>query len=386
MTASYVALVRLKPARRLLYALAAATFSFGMLSLTLLLTVERSTGSYRTGGFAVAAFALAAGLSAPIRGRLVDRRGARIWLPGLACGYATSLLALDLLAYEGGPPWALVLLAGTCGLSAPPLFASARALWRYVVEPQYIRRGYAMMSLVYDVGQIAGPVVASLFFLVSTWAGAIVCSAFGVAGALLSLPARAGAEKAIEPHPMPSLRESRALLGLLSVSVVFGASQGVVQVAVPVAAGRWGHPALAGPVLAAFAAGSVLGALWYGARRWQLPVFSRFLRAVLLFGALLVPAAFAQNAAELATILFFAGLTFGPATVAIFETLDVIAPGTGAEALTWVTSAEAAGSAGGSAAAGVLGTSSGVAAPFGFASVAMISAAGLAMLLRKGRQ
>jgi MFS family permease len=386
MTASYVALVRLKPARRLLYALATATFSFGMLSLTLLLTVERSTGSYRTGGFAVAAFALAAGASAPFRGRLIDRGGARLWLPALASGYAISLLALDLVAHTGGPPWALVLLAGASGLSAPPLFASARALWRYVVDLEYIRRGYATMSLIYDVGQIAGPVVASLLFLVSTWAGAVVCSAFGVAGALLSLPAREGARTPIEPRPMPLLRESRALVGLLAVSVVFGASQGVVQVAVPVAAGRWGHPALAGPILAAFAAGSVLGALWYGARRWQLPVLGRFLRAVLVFGALLVPAAFAGNAAELAAILFLAGLSFGPATVAIFESLDVIAPGSGAEALTWVTSAEAAGSAGGSAAAGVLGTNSGVAAPFGLGSAAVISAAGIALILRRGRR
>ncbi len=386
MAASYVALVRLKPARRLLYALAAATFSFGMLSLTILLTVERSTGSYRTGGFAVAAFALAAGTSAPFRGRLIDRGGARVWLPGLALGYATSLLALDLVAHGGGPAWSLVLLAGTSGLSAPPLFASARALWRYVVDPEYIRRGYALMSLIYDVGQIAGPVVASLLFLVSTWAGAVVCSAFGVAGALLSLPAREGARSPIEPHPMPSLRESRALVGLLAVSIVFGAAQGVVQVAVPVAAGHWGNPALAGPMLAAFAAGSVLGALWYGARRWTLPVLSRFLRAVLLVGLLLVPAAFAENALELGAILFFAGLAFGPATVAIFESLDVIAPGTGAEALTWVTSAEAAGSAGGSAAAGVLGTNSGIAAPFGFASAAVIVAAGLAIFLRRGRR
>jgi MFS family permease len=382
-TASYVALIRLKPARRLLYALAAATFSFGMLSLTVLLTVERATGSYRTGGFAVAAFALAAGTSAPFRGRLIDRGGARIWLPAMASGYAVSLLTLDVVAHTGGPPWALVLLAGIAGFSAPPLFASARALWRYVVDPEYLRRGYAMMSLVYDVGQIAGPVVASLLFLVSTWAGAIVCSGFGVAGALLSLPAREGARTPIEPHPMPRLREAPALAGLLAVSVIFGASQGVVQVAVPVAAARWSHPALAGPMLAAFAAGSVLGALWYGARRWQLPVLSRFLRAVLVFGVLLVPAAFADNAAELGAILFVAGLSFGPATVAIFEALDVIAPGSGAEALTWVTSAEAAGSAGGSAAAGVLGTNSGVAAPFGFASAAVISAAALAIVLRR---
>lgn len=77
MSGSYGAVIRVGPARRLLYALSAACISFGMAGLTLLLTVQRATGSYADGGFAIACFALAAGISAPARGRLVDRGGAR---------------------------------------------------------------------------------------------------------------------------------------------------------------------------------------------------------------------------------------------------------------------------------------------------------------------
>ena len=77
MSGSYGAVIRVAPARRLLYALSAACISFGMAGLTLLLTVQRATGSYADGGFAIACFALAAGISAPVRGRLVDRGGAR---------------------------------------------------------------------------------------------------------------------------------------------------------------------------------------------------------------------------------------------------------------------------------------------------------------------
>ena len=64
MTASYLAVVRLRPARRLLYALSAACVAFGMVGLTLLLTVERSTRSYSDGGFAVALFSVMAGVMA----------------------------------------------------------------------------------------------------------------------------------------------------------------------------------------------------------------------------------------------------------------------------------------------------------------------------------
>jgi predicted MFS family arabinose efflux permease len=385
-TASYGALVGQRPARRLIYALVTTTLSYGMLSLTVLLTVERPTGSYRDGGFAVAAFALCTGLTAPFRGRLVDRRGVRIVLPALASGYAGSLLALDLAAHGSAPLWLLIVFSGTTGLSAPPIFASTRPLWAQLVEPALVRRGYAMTSLIYDAGQIVGPVVASATFLVSTWIGAILCGAFAVAGALLSLPAREGLHPDARPHPMPALRESRAMIGLLAVSIVFGASQGIVVVAVPAAAAHWGRASLAGPLLAVFAAGSVTGALWYGSRHWFLPALDRFLRATLVLGLLLAPAAFARNAAELAVILFLAGLAFGPATVSVFEALDLIAPGAGAEALTWVTTAEAAGSAGGSALAGVLATRSGTAAPFLLGSAATVTAAGAAMVVRRGRR
>jgi predicted MFS family arabinose efflux permease len=386
MTASYLALFRQHPARRLLYALTAATLSFGMLSLTVLLTVERSTGSYRNGGFAVAMFALAAGISAPFRGRAVDRRGARRWLPGLAVGYAISLLVLAVAARSGGSAWSLILLAGLAGASCPPLFASARAVWPYAVEAELIRRGYALTALLADIGQVAGPVVASLLFLVSTTAGCVVCALTGIAGALLSLPARGAAGTPAEPAPMPSLLRSPALLGLLAVSVVFGAALGIVNVAVPAAAGRWGHAAVAGPLLAGFAAGSILGGLWFGSRSWRTSALDLYLRGALAAGLLLGPAVLAGSAAELAPVLFLAGLAFGPANVAMFESLDVLAPGSGAESLTWVTTAEAGGSAAGSALAGSLAAHAGVAVPFALASGSLVFASALALLVRRARR
>src|SRR5262249_10210595 len=158
---------------------------------------------------------------------------------------------------------------------------------------------YALTSLLYDAGQIVGPVLASATFLISSWPGAIVCGALPVAGAFLSLPAREGLQRDAKPAPMPRLRETRALAVLLAVSVVFGGGQGVVIVAVPAAAAHWDQAALAGALLALFAAGSVTGALWYGARHWNAPALDRYLRSVLAFGLLLAPAALAGNAAIL---------------------------------------------------------------------------------------
>jgi MFS family permease len=385
MTASYAALLGHRPARRLVYALVVTTLAYGMYSLTVLLTVERSTGSYREAGFAVAAFALLAGVTAPFRGRLVDRRGARTWLPALASGYAGFLVALDLAAHAGAPAWVLVALAGGTGLSAPPIFASARPVWSQIVDPVLVRRGYAVTSLLYDVGQIVGPVLAAAIFLFSSWPAAFICGAFAVAGALLSLPAREGLPPDTHPARMPRFRESRALVGLLAVSVVLGGAQGVVIVAVPAAAAHWGHSSLAGVLLALFAAGSISGALWFGTRHWRASALDRYLVSVLALGLLLAPAALAGNAAELGVILLVSGLAFGPATVSLFEVLDDIVPGGGAESLTWVTTFEAGGSAVGSALAGVLATRSGIAAPFALAAGATVVAAGAALAVRRSR-
>ncbi|HEY4346561.1 MAG TPA: MFS transporter [Gaiellaceae bacterium] len=385
MTASYVALVRLAPARRLIYALAVGGLSYGMVALTILLTVQRPTGSYVDGGFADAAFALAAGVSAPIRGRLVDRRG-RAWLPALAFGYAACLIALDLAAHGDQPTWLLVAIAGLTGLTAAPLFASARVVWAQAVPPALIRRGYAVTALLYDAGQVAGPALASLIFLGSSWVGAFVVGATGVAGAILSLPTRHPDHFDHAPKPMPRLRESRSLLGILAISIVLGGAGGIIQVGVPVAASRWHETALAGGLLAAFAVGSVLGGLWYGGRLWLAPVIDRYLLSVLAFGLLLAPVVLAGDALALAPLLLFAGLAFGPATVSLFETLDVVAPGSGAESLTWITTAEAGGAAGGSALAGVLASHTGATVPFALGSSVLVASSGLALLVRRSRR
>jgi len=154
---------------------------------------------------------------------------------------------------------------------------------------------------------------------------------------------------------------------------------------VPAIAGGWGRASLAGPLLASFALGSVLGALWFGARHWHRAVFDRYLIAAIALGALVAPLGFASGPWSLGLLLLLAGLAFGPATVSLFEVLDVLAPGGGAEALTWVTTAEAGGAAVGSAAAGVLVVHGAPWLPFVLAAALLVGAAGIGLFVRARR-
>ena len=126
--------------------------------------------------------------------------------------------------------------------------------------------------------------------------------------------------------------------------------------------------------------GSVTGALWFGSRDSEGSSFSRFLRTSVILGFLIVPVCVTSSLPVLAVTLFVAGIAFGPATVSIFEALDHLAPRAGTEALTWMTTAEGCGAAGGASLAGYLVVHVGGWSAFTVASVLFVIPAGGAIV------
>ena len=83
MGSSYLAVLRLPHARPLLAASLVGRLSNATGPLSVVLFVQSETGSLAQAGAASAAIALASGLLAPVRGRLVDRLEGQ-WLKDLA--------------------------------------------------------------------------------------------------------------------------------------------------------------------------------------------------------------------------------------------------------------------------------------------------------------
>src|SRR5579859_1099266 len=375
MNESYRALfVRGQPSQ-LIAALAVAWLSFGMVGLSIFLTTHRATGSYGFAGVAVAAFSIGFGALAPLRGRLLDRRGARPWLLVFAAGYAVSLLAFSGLTQTGAGPWPFILLAAASGASAPPLIASLRALWPSVVEEPLLRRAYALTSVVGDVGLVAAPALAGVLFVWLAWLPLVICALSAIAAALIvTRNSRRRSVQGAATATAATRLLSQGFVRLLAVEVALGVALGLVGVAVPAAATRWGVTAYSGLLLAAFALGSVLGGIWFGQRRWQATPELRYLRAALFLAlGLLLPVA-ATSATSRAPLLLIAGLAYGPATISLFEALDNLTTSRAAEAFTWITTSGAIGTATGSAAAGWL-TSTGLWASFAAASATLTIAA-----------
>ena len=339
-------------ARRLALASALGWLGFGALGLAIVLTVGRATGSPSAAGLALAGFALGSGALAPVRGRLVDRHGLRRALVPFAGGSGAALLGLALAAHEGAGAWLLVTLATLGGLSVPPLIASARVVWPQVVPAEQLPPAYGVQALLGDLGGVGGPALAGAVAVLASPEGALIaCALLPVAGALLL---------ARLPWPEPAPRErrggalaSRGMRTLVLGDLLLYAGLGALEVALPAVAARDGAAAAAAVPLAAFAGASAVASLVYGAR--PAAPDRRYALGALALTAACVPLAALETVWALSLVLLAAGAAFAAVNVAVFALLDAVAlSGTGAEALTWLTTAGAAGTAAGAALAGAL--------------------------------
>ena len=364
-------------ARRLAVASAIGWLGFGALALAIVLTVQRATGSPSAAGVALAAFSIGSGLLAPLRGRLVDRLGLRRALVPMALVSGAALVGLAAAAAADAGPAALVAPAGAAGLPVPPLIASARVIWPQVVAPEDLQPAYGVQALLGDLGGVGGPALAgALAALASPAAALVVCGVAPLAGALLlaTLP---------WPEPQPRKGRSGALASagmrtLVLADVALYAGFGALEVALPALADREGAAAAAAVPLAAFAAASAAASLYYGTRRAR-PA-RRYVLGALALAASLAPLALAGSVLVAALILLAGGAAFAAVNVAVFELLDTAAPpGTGAEALTWLTTAGATGTAAGAALAGHVAGSGAVGAALALPAAGAAFAAAVAL-------
>lgn len=344
----YIALLRRPGARVLALACTLGWLGFAATALTIVLLVESETGSFARAGLAVGLFSAGAGLFAPLRGRLVDARGA----PALVA-FATAQCALLLVLVWTASP----LVAGLAGAVAPPLIATARTVWPRVAGPELTRAGHGLNALLGDLGTVVGPAAAGGLVAAAGPQAALAAFAAGpLLGALL-VAGDARLKAPVAGSSRPAGSDSRRMAGwpglqtLAVVELALGVSVGVVDVAAPALAD--GAPGLAALPLSAMAAGSILGSLWGG--QSAIAADRRFVAGVVGMAVALAACAFVSSSYALAAVLLLAGVGYGVFNVGVFELLDVVVPAHRAvEALTWLTTAGSLGMAAGAAAAGQL--------------------------------
>lgn len=369
---------------------------FAMVPLALVLFLRASTGSIAAAGAALGAFGITSALH-PVRGRLIDRYG-RLPLAGFGAGFGLALGALVVVGLSGRSVALVVGVAALAGLFVPPLGPFGRAIWSLWLREDGTRlqRAYAADSALEESTLVLGPVAVAVLVAVSSPAAAVAAAALvaavgslGTATSALARGAAAqgwhlGAEDPGSGQTM-SRRLSGRLVPVLVVMAGVTVAMGCVDVAVPVFAQAHGSPADAGLLLALLAAGSVLGALLYGARQHRAALERRFatLTGVLVLCA--TPAIFAGSIVVLAPMLILLGAALGPLFIVLYALVDRDArAGQRTRAFSWVVSVTNGGAAAGAAGAGALMASQGTQAGFVLCWLAALAGAlaATAMLVR----
>ena len=327
-------------------------------------------GNYGLAGQVSAVNVVAWATFAPLIARLVDRHGqARVMRP-LVVFSAAATSGLVVTGVNHGPEWSLLVFAALTGMTGGSIGSLVRTRWSHTLaEPGRLHAAYSFESVLDEVIFIIGPVLATaLATTINPAAGVVVPIVAALLGGLWFL-----SQTATEPPPAPkdapkargTVLRSPGMVALVLVFVAVGTIFGAMDVATVAFAEEQGSKALAGAVLAAFAAGSMLSGLFYGAHSWVSPLWKRFIVCAVLLGVGVSTFFFATSLPVLAGLMFVVGFGIAPtiingnAFVSYF-----VAPRRLTEGLSWIGTSNGLGVALGSWVGGLQIDASGAHAGF----------------------
>ncbi|MDA5144357.1 MFS transporter [Streptomyces sp. AD681] len=364
---SYAAVLRVPHARRTFSAALVGRLSYGTVSLALMLSLTRFTGSYAVAGLVMALFGATSVFLSPYRASLVDRHGPRRALLPMALLYAALLCVLAAACRRPGTSEAvLAVTAGLAGACTPPLGPTMRAVWAELLPDRLLlQRAYSVDGVAEELLFVSGPLLVGGIVAVASPVVGVVLSAVLVAVGTLAFvtsPATAAlrpAGRAKSDGPAPGRGgpgQGRALLQPVVVAAAVGVSVSAVDLLVVAFAGERGlGDGTVAWVLAALSVGSAVGGLVNGAVAWSSPTRARLPFFAAGVGLCLAAAGLAPGLGTLVLAVMCAGLFVAPAlTTAYLIADESVAPGFRVRAGAWCNTAVNAGMSVGAAAVGLL--------------------------------
>ena len=345
----------------------AGRLCYGIVSLSLLLTLTAGGRGYGFAGLVMALFGAAVVFASPVRAWLVDRHGPRRALPPMAAGFAAFLVAVAVTPLRGGAGAAAVaVLAAAAGACAPPLGVVMRTVWSALVEDRgLLQAAYSLDGVAEELLYVAGPVITGVITVAAEpAAGLLVAAGLAVGGTALFLrsPAlgrqQAAAAGAPPRTPDPGPREAGPGKAILAVALVTGSIGlclgGLGLVIVAFSQARH-DPAAVAWIEAALSAGSALGGLGYGAVAWRASAWHRLVLLAAGLAVVLLPAALSPDLVVLALLVGVAGVLVSPALSTAYVLAAALAPPRARNrAGNWVSSGFNAGGSAGSVLSGQL--------------------------------
>ena len=163
---------------------------YGIVGLSLILTLTAGNRGYGFAGLVMALFGLTIVLVSPFRAWMVDRHGPRRALPPMAVGFAAILIAIAVIPPSSGVnDVSIAVLAAAAGACAPPRGVVMRTRWsRLIDDRNVLQTAYSLDGVVEELLNVTGPVIAGVIVVAATPAvGLLVTAGLVVAGTGLSL-------------------------------------------------------------------------------------------------------------------------------------------------------------------------------------------------------
>ncbi|MFI7414679.1 MFS transporter [Streptomyces sp. NPDC049627] len=304
-----------------------ARLPMGMFSVSAVVMIAGSRGSYALAGAVTATGLAATALVAPFVARLVDRYGqARIAVPATLLAALGSLALLLCVRYDA-PSWTLF-AAYAATATTPNTGGMSRARWAHLLkgDSESLHTANSFEQAADELCFMLGPVLAA--FLCGAFfpeAGTLAGVVLLVTGVLLF-----AAQRSTEPPPQgrtagtsgttaASPLRAPGMPPLLAVCLAMGAVFGSTEVVTIAFADAQGHRTAAGAVLALQAAGSCAAGLWFGRLRLSGPAEYRYPWCIaamtILLTLPLLAATVTGSLVVLAVALLISGMATAPTMI-----------------------------------------------------------------------
>ncbi|MEU9162628.1 MFS transporter [Streptomyces sp. NPDC048424] len=330
----------------------AARLPFGMLTISILLLVQHTTGSYGSAGIVAAVTGVSMALSAPLMGIFTDRFGQSAVLLPVVLAHAAAVSGLAALALLGAPVWALAIAAVPTGASVPQVGPMVRARWAAKLEGSpLLPTAAAFESVTDEFTFVVGPVLATALCTgVHPAAGLVTEATLTLLGGLLFAARRATQPK---PHAPSATGEKRAfalsfpglrvlIFAFLGIGAVFGG----MQVSLAAFSNEIGNPGANGLLYGVFAAGNMIAGIAMGAVAWKIGPRRRLILGYIGLTAAASVLWAAHSMILLGALGLVVGLFIAPALITGYTMVEQLVPaGARTEAFTWLTGSIAFGQA-----------------------------------------
>jgi predicted MFS family arabinose efflux permease len=360
----YKRILSIRPVRLPLLGATIGRLPFAAGALANVLLVQSATGSFADAGLVTAFYAAGEAVGLPVQGRMVDRTGQTRVIAAATAVNTGAMIALVVLAQSTAPVAAMAAVAVIAGFAIPPLGTVLRTLWSELVpDPGLRQSAFALDAVTVELAFITGPLLIALVIGIASPAAAVLTNVgLNVIGATLFAVSRASRDWHGEGHELgiAGALRSAGVLMLMSVSLGIGIAIAAIELGMTALATDHDARALAGALIAAQAAGSLVGGLAYGSRDWGPDAPRRLALLALVMALTMAPLVAASSLASAFVLMLISGVALAPTVSVLYVLLDSVAPrGTATEATGWVLTAFVVGASAGTALAGVAVNASG---------------------------